>query len=161
MTHIGEIGRVAGAIFEVRPCWCATFRQGFQRVHSVACSVTVRVLAIEDGAGDRVCRALRRRVRDGGRARRLLIEHLQTKIAEDPDTHGSMLVGTVLGADKTTVSVMTGNQEYHPLYFSLSNFHNEVRRGHRDAVVPLAFLPIPKSKPYIVSPRFCPLHVCP
>ena len=54
-----------------------------------------------------------------------------------------MLVSAVLGADKTTVSVATGNQEFHPLYMSLGNIHNEMRRAHRDSVVPLAFLAIP------------------
>lgn len=54
-----------------------------------------------------------------------------------------MLVSVVLGADKTTVSVATGNQEFHPLYMSLGNIHNEMRRAHRDSVVPLAFLAIP------------------
>ena len=58
-----------------------------------------------------------------------------------------MLTPIVLGADKTTVSVATGNQEFHPLYVSLGNVHNDMRRAHRDAVIPLAFLPIPKGKP--------------
>ena len=49
-----------------------------------------------------------------------------------------------LGADKTTVSVMTGHQQYHPVYMSLGNIHNEMRRAHRDAVIPLAFLAISK-----------------
>ncbi|TFK84682.1 hypothetical protein K466DRAFT_496109 [Polyporus arcularius HHB13444] len=66
-------------------------------------------------------------------------------IAEDPATRGSMLLPIVLGADKTTVSVATGNQEFHPLYMSIGNLHNNVRRAHRDSVVPVAFLAIPKS----------------
>ncbi|KAI1783345.1 hypothetical protein LXA43DRAFT_903762 [Ganoderma leucocontextum] len=66
------------------------------------------------------------------------------ELAEDPQMHGAMLVPVVLGADKTTVSVMTGHQQYHPLYMSLGNLHNEMCRAHRDAVVPLAFLAIPK-----------------
>ncbi|KAI1790353.1 hypothetical protein LXA43DRAFT_891191 [Ganoderma leucocontextum] len=39
-------------------------------------------------------------------------------IAADPtiDSQGAMLVSIVLGADKTTVSIATGNQEFHPLY---------------------------------------------
>ncbi len=57
-----------------------------------------------------------------------------------------MLMPIVLGADKTTVSVATGNQEYHPLYMSIGNIHNNLRRAHRDSVVPVAFLAIPKSK---------------
>ncbi|KIM37067.1 hypothetical protein M413DRAFT_423911 [Hebeloma cylindrosporum] len=37
-------------------------------------------------------------------------------IAQDECTHGSMLVPIIAGSDKTTVSVATGHQEYHPLY---------------------------------------------
>ena len=55
-----------------------------------------------------------------------------------------MLVPIILGADKTTVSVITGHQQFHPLYMSVGNVHNEMRRAHRDALMPLAFLPIPK-----------------
>ncbi|KDQ56151.1 hypothetical protein JAAARDRAFT_195354 [Jaapia argillacea MUCL 33604] len=66
-------------------------------------------------------------------------------IAEDPNTHGAMLVPIILGADKTTVSVGTGNQEFHPVYLSVGNVHNEMRRAHRNALVPLAFLSIPKE----------------
>ncbi|TDL19558.1 hypothetical protein BD410DRAFT_726969 [Rickenella mellea] len=66
-------------------------------------------------------------------------------IAQDPDTHGSMIVPVVFGADKTTVSVASGNQEFHPVYMSLGNIRNEMCRAHRDAVMPLAFLAIPKA----------------
>jgi hypothetical protein len=51
----------------------------------------------------------------------------------------------VLGSDKTTVSVATGHVEYHPLYLSIGNPHNSVRRAHRNAVIPIAFLAIPKG----------------
>ncbi|TFK84482.1 hypothetical protein K466DRAFT_496496 [Polyporus arcularius HHB13444] len=67
-------------------------------------------------------------------------------IAQDPATHGAMFVPFNLAADKTTVSVATGNQEFHPLYFMAGNVTNEMRRAHHDAVVPLAFLAIPKSE---------------
>ncbi len=70
---------------------------------------------------------------------------LQDKISEDPATHGAMLIPIILGADKTTVSVTTGNQEFHPLYMSLGNIHNDMRRAHRKSVVPIAFLAIPKG----------------
>ena len=56
-----------------------------------------------------------------------------------------MLTPVVLGADKTTVSVISGHQQYHPVYMSLGNIHNEMRRAHREAVTPLAFMAIPKS----------------
>ena len=52
----------------------------------------------------------------------------------------------ILGSDKTTVSVATGQVEYHPLYLSIGNPHNTVRRAHRNAVVPIAFLAIPKGR---------------
>ena len=67
-------------------------------------------------------------------------------IANNPDTHGAMLVPLILGSDKTTVSVATGQNEYYPLYLSIGNVRNNVRRAHRDAVVILGFLAIPKSK---------------
>lgn len=56
----------------------------------------------------------------------------------------------ILGSDKTTVSVATGHVEYHPLYLSIGNPHNAVRRAHRNAVTPIAFLAIPKCKFLIV-----------
>ncbi|KAI0065531.1 hypothetical protein BV25DRAFT_1868788 [Artomyces pyxidatus] len=68
-----------------------------------------------------------------------------TKVAADPETHGSMLVPIILGADKTTVSVATGQQEFHPLYISTGLVTNEMRRAHREAVLPLAFLHIPHA----------------
>ena len=67
-------------------------------------------------------------------------------IAQDPSTHGSMLVPIIAGSDKTTVSVATGHQEYHPVYISPGNLTNTARRGHGNSVLPVAFLPIPKSK---------------
>lgn len=70
---------------------------------------------------------------------------LQNMIARDPATHGAMLVPVILGADKTTVSNQTGNTEYHPVYLSIGNMRNEVRRAHRDAIVPIAFLSIPSG----------------
>ncbi|KAI0310520.1 hypothetical protein OF83DRAFT_1178460, partial [Amylostereum chailletii] len=68
-----------------------------------------------------------------------------TKIAQDPATRGAMLVSAILGADKTTVSVATGDQEYWPVYASPGNIHNEVRRGHQEGIMPIAFLAIPKG----------------
>ncbi|KAH9915965.1 uncharacterized protein BXZ73DRAFT_54076 [Epithele typhae] len=66
----------------------------------------------------------------------------------DPETlepQGAMLTPVLLGADKTTVSVGTGNRAYYPLYTSLGNIHNDVRCSHSDAVTVLAFLPIIKG----------------
>ncbi|KAF8258733.1 hypothetical protein EI94DRAFT_1753752 [Lactarius quietus] len=52
-------------------------------------------------------------------------------IAEDPETHGSMFVPVILGSNKTTVSVATGQNEYYPLYASIGNIHNH---RHEDSV---------------------------
>jgi Plavaka transposase len=57
-----------------------------------------------------------------------------------------MFVPIILGSDKTTVSVGTGNNEYWPVYLSIGNIHNTTRRAHRNGVVLLGFLPIPKSE---------------
>ena len=77
----------------------------------------------------------------------VLLSFIQDIIAEDPETHGSMFVPIILGSDKTTVSVATGNNEYYPIYLSIGNLHNNVRRAHRNGVVLLGFLAIPKSRP--------------
>lgn len=62
-----------------------------------------------------------------------------------------MFVPVILGSDKTTVSVATGQTEYYPLYASLGNVHNSVRRAHKNAVAVIGFLAIPKSKPGFIS----------
>jgi hypothetical protein len=70
----------------------------------------------------------------------------QNEIANDPETHGAMFVPFILGSDKTTVSVATGHNEYYPLYASIGNVQNQVRRAHRNAVSLLGFLAIPKGE---------------
>jgi hypothetical protein len=62
-------------------------------------------------------------------------------IATDADTHGSMFVPMILGSDKTTVSIATGQQEYHPVYLSVGNVHNYLQWAHKDALVLIGFLP--------------------
>jgi len=52
----------------------------------------------------------------------------------------------IIGSDKTTVSVATGQTEYWPLYASVGNLHNNVRRAHGNGLVLIGFLAIPKSK---------------
>ncbi|KDQ49560.1 hypothetical protein JAAARDRAFT_186918 [Jaapia argillacea MUCL 33604] len=87
-------------------------------------------------------------------------------IAEDPHTHGAMYVPIVAGSDKTTCSVATGHQEYHPVYMSPGILTNTARRGHSNSVLPVAFLPIPKtSKKHRRKPayqKFCRqmYHAC-
>jgi Plavaka transposase len=66
----------------------------------------------------------------------------------------------ILGSDKTTVSVATGHVEYHPLYLSIGNLHNTVRRAHRNGVIPIAFLAIPKSMSSIVPFIACMFKTC-
>jgi len=61
-------------------------------------------------------------------------------------TKGAMYCPIILGSDKTTVSVATGHVEYHPLYLSIGNPHNTIQCAHRNSVIPIAFLAIPKSK---------------
>ena len=70
---------------------------------------------------------------------------LKDTIAQDPETHGAMFIPIILGSDKTTVSVAMGHNEYYPLYVSIGNVHNNVRRAHRNAVVLVGFLTIAKS----------------
>ncbi|KAF8802194.1 hypothetical protein BYT27DRAFT_7226532 [Phlegmacium glaucopus] len=73
----------------------------------------------------------------------------------DATTQGAMYCPIILGADKTTVSVATGHVEYHLLYLSIGNVHNTVRCAHRNAVVPVGFLAIPKSdRKYDNDPSF-------
>ncbi|KAF7776576.1 hypothetical protein Agabi119p4_4969 [Agaricus bisporus var. burnettii] len=64
---------------------------------------------------------------------------------DDPSTAGAMYCPIICGTDKTTVSVATGHVEYHPDYISIGNLHNNVRRAHRNGVVPFVFFPIPKN----------------
>jgi hypothetical protein len=62
------------------------------------------------------------------------------------DARGAMLVPVIVGSDKTTVSVATGHQEYHPVYSYIGGISNTARRAHGNGVIPIAFLPIPKGE---------------
>ncbi|KDQ60528.1 hypothetical protein JAAARDRAFT_191902 [Jaapia argillacea MUCL 33604] len=68
-----------------------------------------------------------------------------TDIAKDPNTHGAMFVPIVAGSDKTTVSVATGHQEYHPVYMSPGILTNPACCARGTGVLPVVFLPIPKA----------------
>lgn len=57
-----------------------------------------------------------------------------------------MYCGIYLGSDETVVSIMTGSVKYHPVYLMVGNVHNSVKRAHRGAVVPIAFLSLPRGK---------------
>ena len=52
-----------------------------------------------------------------------------------------MLIPIILGSDKTTVSVGTGNNQFWPVYLSIGNIFNSTRRAHRNGVVLLGILP--------------------
>ena len=57
-----------------------------------------------------------------------------------------MFVPFMMGSDKTTASTATGQVDYWPLYGSIGNIHNHVRRAHGSGLVLIGFLAIPKSK---------------
>ncbi|KIN97816.1 hypothetical protein M404DRAFT_39480, partial [Pisolithus tinctorius Marx 270] len=66
-------------------------------------------------------------------------------IGDNPSAAGATLVPIILGSDKTTVSVATGQTDYYPLYLSIGNVRNTTRRAHCDAVVLIGFLAMPKT----------------
>jgi len=61
-----------------------------------------------------------------------------------------MLVPLLLGSDKTLASNATGQNEFHPPYFSPGNIKNLACRAHCDAFVPIGFLAIPKGASSVV-----------
>ena len=76
----------------------------------------------------------------------LELDVLQNILEKDQDCAGAMFVPIILGTDKTTVSVATGQNEYYPVYISIGNVHNDVRQGHKGAMKLLGFLPTPKGE---------------
>ena len=81
------------------------------------------------------------------RGRCLVIsDDLQDEISKDTSTHGSMFIPIYISSDKTTVSVATGQNNFHPVYISVGNVHNNIRRADVGGFVLLAFLPIPRGK---------------
>ena len=69
---------------------------------------------------------------------------------QNSDSAGSMFVPIVMGSDKTTVSVATGQNDYWPLYASIGNIHNNIRQAHGNSLVLIGFLANPKSLYYLV-----------
>lgn len=65
-----------------------------------------------------------------------------------------MLVPILAGSDKTTVSVATGHQEFHPVYSGAGNITNTMRRSRALGLEPVALLPIPKSMLCISDSEF-------
>jgi hypothetical protein len=72
--------------------------------------------------------------------------HLQDELAKDPIMKDATLVPFAMGADKTVALVGTGQTEFHPLYLATTGIHNNVWQAHREAVILVTFLAIPKSK---------------
>ncbi|KAK1235839.1 hypothetical protein PQX77_000929 [Marasmius sp. AFHP31] len=66
-------------------------------------------------------------------------------IKDHPDAEGSMLCPIIIGSDKTTVSVATGQNDYYPAYLSNGNITNNARRSHKGGVSLFMFLAIPKT----------------
>jgi len=65
-----------------------------------------------------------------------------------------MFIPVILGSDKTTVSVATGQNDFYPLYLSIGNVQSHIRRAHKNALVLIGFLPIPKGQyPYLDFPQ--------
>ena len=56
-----------------------------------------------------------------------------------------MFIPVILRSDKTTISVAMVHNEYYPLYASIGNVQNQVRRAHWNVVSLLGSLAIPKS----------------
>ena len=56
-----------------------------------------------------------------------------------------MLVPIILGSDKTTVSVATGQNDFYPVYMSIGNIHNDVRRAQGEGLVLIAFLAVSRG----------------
>ncbi|KAI6035917.1 hypothetical protein BKA83DRAFT_4476196 [Pisolithus microcarpus] len=81
-------------------------------------------------------------------------------IANDhPECKGSTFVPIILGSDKTTVSVATGQHDYYPLYLSVGNIHNSMRHAHRHGVSLIAFLAVPKTtREFAQTAPFCKFH---
>ncbi|KIM55462.1 hypothetical protein SCLCIDRAFT_26360 [Scleroderma citrinum Foug A] len=74
---------------------------------------------------------------------------------EDPTTAGATMVPIILGSNKTTVSVATGQTNYYPLYLSIRNVRSTVRHAHHNVVALIGFLAMPKTtREHASTPAF-------
>ena len=73
-------------------------------------------------------------------------DFFQEILGQDLICTGAMFVPIILGSDKTTVSVATGQNEYYPIYISIGNVHNNIRHAHKGALKLLGILPIAKGE---------------
>ena len=76
---------------------------------------------------------------------------MKDEIVKNPANHGAAFCPIILGSDKTTVSVATGQNKYYPLYLSNGVVYNNVCQAHRNVLTLIAFLTIPKSEPSDLS----------
>ncbi|KAG2134177.1 uncharacterized protein EDB93DRAFT_1242713 [Suillus bovinus] len=68
------------------------------------------------------------------------------QIAQDPEMHGAAFVPIIVGSNKMTVSIATGQNDYYPLYLSIGNIHNNVRCSHHNVLALIGLLAIPKTE---------------
>ncbi|KAG2126445.1 hypothetical protein BD769DRAFT_1628445 [Suillus cothurnatus] len=68
------------------------------------------------------------------------------QIVQDPEMHGAAFVPIIVGSNKTTVSVATGQNDYYSLYLSIGNVHNNIWHSHHNALALIGFLAIPKTE---------------
>ena len=104
-----------------------------------AASVAIVILCPRTGLGSNVYVATHQPLQSTN-------PHKQDLISVDADTHGAIFIPTIIGTDKTTTSVATGQHEYHPVYLLVGNVQNVARRAHKGALVLISFLPIPKGE---------------
>ncbi|KAI6118059.1 hypothetical protein F5141DRAFT_1000549, partial [Pisolithus sp. B1] len=77
-------------------------------------------------------------------------------LSDDPTVAGATLVPIILGSDKTTISVATGQTDYYPLYLSIRNIHNTLHCAHWNAVILIGFLAMPKTtREHTSTQAFC------
>ncbi|KAI6118441.1 hypothetical protein F5141DRAFT_1062017 [Pisolithus sp. B1] len=60
-------------------------------------------------------------------------EQVDRILSDDPTVAGATLVPIILGSDKTTVLVATGQTDYYPLYLSTGNVHNTLHSTREHA----------------------------
>ncbi|KAH9031532.1 hypothetical protein EDB85DRAFT_2074105 [Lactarius pseudohatsudake] len=154
VCHVGELGNDVG---ESQPKWMSDVHEVFYRDPHL---IVRGMLTNPDYEGGMDFGPYRAFDKDGT----CVYEHMMggdwaweqaTEIARDPKTHGSAFVPIILGSNKTTVSVATGQTDYYPLYLSIGNLHNNLRQSHRGGVALVGFLAIAQTeKKYSNSPRF-------
>ena len=143
---IATLARLSRTSFQTRVLTTSLIVRHFRNTTQTGTTVS-RILCLVTGAGNKWYMPVSFELRLSSYT---VWDTLQDIIAEDPITHGSMFIPIILGSDKTTVSVATGNNEYWPIYLSIGNIHNNVQCAHQDGLVLLGFLAVPKSKSKVV-----------